>query len=131
VLAPGRLGFDDEVLRLAVALYDALYLTHPRARRQREAGRARVAEFAESCAALGPPRDAGVALARHTVLHNLFRLARTERGVSFWAGAREFRGQDPPARLLRWPRLRRVRIDVERLNWYQAGVSSPVRAVVR
>jgi hypothetical protein len=131
-LAPPPLELDDEALHLAVALYDALFLTHPDARGRSEKARARVAEFAEACARLAPPPDGASLLARHTVLHALFRIVRTDHRVSFWAGAREFRGQPPPKRILRWGRLRRVRVEDHRINWHrQAGLPLAARAILR
>src|SRR5262249_18652524 len=118
---------DQESLRLVVALYDALVLTHPDVRRRSEKARARLAEFAERCAELAPPQGRAELVARHTMVHALFRIARTDHRVSFWAGAREFRGKKPPQRILRWGRLRRVHVDAIRINWHlQAGLPLPV-----
>jgi len=132
VLAPPTLALDEEAVRLAVGLYDALFLTHPDARRHRIGVRQRVAEFAGECAALGAPATRSQLIGRHTVVHNLFRVGRTDHRVSFWVGKREFRGRKPPQRLLRWPGVRRVQVQTVRLNWYrQAGVPAPARQVVR
>jgi hypothetical protein len=131
-LAPPPFELDPDALALAVALYDALFLTHPDARSRSEKARARVAEFAEACARLSPPPDGASLLARHTVLHALFRIVRMDHRVSFWAGAREFRGQPPPKRILRWGHLRRVRVEDHRINWHrQGGLPLPARAILR
>jgi hypothetical protein len=41
-------------------------------------------------------------------------VSRTDRTVRYWAGSRTYLGQPPPRRLLRWPELRRVRVETER-----------------
>jgi hypothetical protein len=51
-------------------------------------------------------------MARHTLLHNLFRLTRNDITVSWWTGRARFQGQKPPARLTTWRAVRRVREDV-------------------
>jgi hypothetical protein len=131
-LQPPPLELDAEALALAVALYDALYLSHPAASHHRSRARARVADFAEAAAQLAPPADRDSLVARHTVVHNLFRIARTDRRVAFWVGTRNFRGQEPPRRLTVWPRLRRVRVDTMRINWYrESGVPPAVHRIVR
>lgn len=56
------------------------------------------------------PRDALAALSRHTFFARLFEITRTDVRVSFWAGSREFLGTKPPARLLVWKDVRRVRV---------------------
>ena len=56
-------------------------------------------------------------LARHTLLANLSHLSRTDVVVDYWAAIEEFRGQRPPRRLLRWPRVRRVRQNARTLSW--------------
>ncbi|HSQ63355.1 MAG TPA: hypothetical protein VLM85_09075 [Polyangiaceae bacterium] len=57
------------------------------------------------------PASVGEALSRHTWLSRLLEITRTDTNVSFWVGKRSFLGQDPPARLLAWPELRRVHVD--------------------
>jgi hypothetical protein len=45
--------------------------------------------------------------------------------VSFWVGKREFRGAEPPARLLKWPDVRRVREERWRVTVVGEAVSDP------
>lgn len=119
VIAPPEPELDDDALRLAAAVQNLLFLLHPGTatlsvtRRRLRA----VAGYAAQLATLGlpdPELDGGRAAARvlaerHSMLHHLFDLGRDDVRVSFWVGKREFRGAEPPARLLKWPDLRRVR----------------------
>jgi len=57
------------------------------------------------------PFDVGEAVARHTWFSRALEITRTDSTVSFWVGKRQFLGQEPPARLLAWPELRRVHVD--------------------
>ncbi len=58
-----------------------------------------------------PPASVGDALSRHTWMARMLEIARTDTSVHFWVGSRQFLGEEPPARLLAWPELRRVRVD--------------------
>jgi hypothetical protein len=107
---------DETSLRLAAAVQDLLFLAHPGAEGAgvRRARLRALSAFAVQLATLAlPPAeslDAPRLLAeRHSMLHHLFDLGRDDVRVSFWVGKREFRGAEPPARLLKWPELRRVR----------------------
>jgi hypothetical protein len=116
LMAPPEPKLDEDALRLAAAMQDLLFLAHPGAgavgvrRRKLRA----LSTFAVQLAALPLPSvddpSAARRLAeRHSMLHHLFDLGRDDVRVSFWVGKREFRGAEPPARLLKWPELRRVR----------------------
>src|SRR5262245_57168353 len=127
---PPRL--DAEALRLAVALHDLLFLFHPRAdaltvrdRRLEE-----VAQFAAALADLPSTKDADALVARHTMLHLLPSLGRTDVQVSFWVGKREFHGEEPPRRLVAWPNLRRVRQERRRVNCFAEAASHPLAGPV-
>jgi hypothetical protein len=88
---------DLEALRLAVAAHDLLFLAHPRAAAVGVRGRlGDIAEFASKLAKLPPTLDADTLVARHTLLHLLPALGRTDVRVSFWVGKREFHGEEPP-----------------------------------
>jgi hypothetical protein len=66
--------------------------------------------------AAGAPRTALDALARHASFSAVLALERTDTLVSWWTGQRWFIGVPVPARLLAWPRLRRVRKQTRRLR---------------
>jgi hypothetical protein len=123
---------DDEALALAAALYDALWLSHPEAQGRSQSRLERVARFAEKCAQVAPAQTRDVMLSRHTMLHNLFHIGRTDRRVRFWAGSRMYLGKEPPARLLAWRSVRRVRVEATHRNWYrETDAPDAVRAIVR
>lgn len=56
-------------------------------------------------------QSAREALSRHTWLARLFEVKRQDTAVSWWTGSREFRGKEPPKRLLLWSDLRRVTVE--------------------
>jgi hypothetical protein len=63
---------------------------------------------------------------RHSMLHHLFDLGRDDVRVSFWVGKREFHGAEPPARLLKWPELRRVREERWRVTVVGEAMADPL-----
>ena len=103
-------ALDEHSLRLAVAAHDLLFLHHPAAGNPAARGNKlrQVAAGAAALARLPRTTDADELVARHTVLHLLPSLSRTDVRISFWAGRQEFHGQEPPARLSAWPSVRRV-----------------------
>ena len=120
---------DDEALKLAVAVQNLLFLSHPAAhgtmvrKRRLEALSAWSAELVQR---LEPAEDARTLVARHSMLHHLFDLGRDDVRVSFWAGKREFRGAEPPARLLKWSTVRRVREERWRVSFLTEAVTDPL-----
>jgi hypothetical protein len=45
---------------------------------------------------------------RHLIARRMFRTTRTDVHVKWWTGSESFYGDEPPARLVAWPSLRRV-----------------------
>ncbi len=119
---------DLEAMRLAVAVHDLLFLFHPRAEglAVRDARLEEVARFAAACARLPDTRDTDALVARHTMLHLLPGLGRTDVEVTFWVGRRQFHGEEPPRRLLAWPNLRRVRQERTRVSCFAEAASHPL-----
>ncbi|MCA9669922.1 MAG: hypothetical protein KC503_30210 [Myxococcales bacterium] len=110
-LYPVNTDVDEETLRIAVGVHNMLFLSHPDAeglwvRKKRVA---EVIAHTRSCLDLGPPPDAATMVARHTLLSGLLSLTRTDTELRFWVGRRFYSGQRPPARLLAWRGVRRVR----------------------
>jgi hypothetical protein len=136
VLTPPEPALDEEALRLAAAMQDLLFLLHPGTnapsvtRRRLRA----VSAYATQLATLPLPdldiddsRTAARVLAeRHSMLHHLFDLGRDDVRVSFWVGKREFHGAEPPARLLKWPELRRVREERWRVTVVGEAMADPL-----
>jgi hypothetical protein len=122
-------SLDEHALRLAVAVQDLLFLAHPDAQSLsvRSARRRKVAEFAAHVATLPAPADLEELVARHSMIHHLFDLGRDDVRVSFWAGRREFRGAEPPGRLLRWANLRRVREERWRVGVVAEASADPLQ----
>jgi len=74
---------------------------------------------------IAPPASVGEALARHSWFARALDVTRSDTRVTWWAGDRTFRGVDPPLRLQRWARLRRVsvsRMPVRLLDVYPLAV---------
>jgi hypothetical protein len=136
VMAPPEPTLDEEALRLAGAMQNLLFLLHPgtnTASVRRSRLRA-VSAYATQLATLPLPdlelddsRSAARVLAeRHSMLHHLFDLGRDDVRVSFWVGKREFHGAEPPARLLKWPDLRRVREERWRVTVVGEAMADPL-----
>ena len=116
---PPSLVLGDDELALAVGLHDALVLAHPDADGTliTDSMRRRIAGAALVMVSQPLTRDRTRVLARHGLLHNLHRLGRADLLVSWWTGRARFYGQQPPARLVAWPGVRRVREDVTRAGF--------------
>ncbi|MDB4967509.1 MAG: hypothetical protein JWN44_3198 [Myxococcales bacterium] len=136
VIDPPEPELDEDALRLAAAMQNLLFLQHPGTqtvsvtRRRLRA----VSSYAAQLATLALPDvdldddrvTARVLAARHSMLHHLFDLGRDDVRVSFWVGKREFRGAEPPPRLLKWPEVRRVREERWRVTVVGEAMSDPL-----
>lgn len=123
VVAPPPMPLDGDALGLALGLYDALCLAHPEVTGKRV--RARVLDTALALVRLPPARDRRALLSRHTLLADVVELSRRDLHVRWWTGKADFRGQAPPARLLRWTGVRRVRTHETHASWHEL-VAEPV-----
>ncbi len=110
-VTPPTLIFDRDELALAAAVHNLFFLAHPRAESVGMASTwtRRVLDSARSYAGRPKSRRRGRVLARHALLHNLFRIRRTDVILTWWTGSATFRGQEPPSRLTAWKSVRRVR----------------------
>jgi hypothetical protein len=110
-------SLDERDWAVLAALNDLLQLTNHHLGGPVTRGRyARVlANLRWLCDRIPAPRDVLGALSRHATFARALELARTDSVVSWWTGSRGFRGEPPPARLLAWPELRRVRVDAHRV----------------
>jgi len=119
LVSPKEPQLDDETVDFGIAVNNLLFLSHPAASGSlvRKSKLARVAEWSVNLVeSHGPPEDAAHLVARHTLLQHLFDLGRDDVRVSFWAGRRDFRGSEPPSRLYRWGKMRRVREERTRVQ---------------
>jgi hypothetical protein len=109
---------DGGVLVLAAFIHDLVAAFHPELPGvfRREAPSKLLEATAQGFAEVPPPATLRAALLRHAWLGDLprFTLMRTE--VRWWTGGRSFVGRAPPARLLAWPDLRRVRRDAREVE---------------
>lgn len=108
-----------DAIVLAAVWHNLLAMTHPdvapRARLRR-----RVREWCESMLEwVGPPRTAAEVAARHGLLARLSEVGRVDTDVTFWAGSARYIGVAPPARLVAWRTLRRVRETKTRVSFYE------------
>jgi hypothetical protein len=105
---------------MAGAVHDLLLAPHPEfqdvlGRR----GRRKLLLGAKSIfAAIPQPVSIREALSRHSLFARIFEIPRTHSFVSWWTGSEKFIGQDPPARLLAWPELRRVNVSKTQHLWF-------------
>ena len=114
VCRPPPFVLEADELALAAGLHNALFLVHPRAEEWSVTDRVRRKIIDTALAQVSQPltRNRTRVLARHALLHNLFHLTRSDVTVSWWTGRARFQGQKPPARLIAWRGVRRVREDV-------------------
>jgi hypothetical protein len=98
---------------LSAAFHDILQAANPIFDAPlRRGSAARILDLAVATIARVPePASVGEALSRHTWLSRIPDVTRTDTDITWWAGARQFRGVDPPERLQAWPHLRRVSVD--------------------
>jgi hypothetical protein len=108
---------DEGDWAVLAALNDLLQLTNHNLAGPLTRGRyARiVANLRWVCDRIAAPRDVLGALSRHATFARALELARTDSAVSWWTGSARFRGERPPARLLAWREVRRVRVDEKRV----------------
>jgi hypothetical protein len=113
VVRPPALILEGDELRLAAGLHDALFLVHPRTEMWSvsERQRRKVAQTALALVSQPLTHNRTRVMARHALLHNLFRLRRSDTLVSWWTGRARFLGQRPSARLTAWKGVRRVRLE--------------------
>jgi hypothetical protein len=132
VARPPALVLDTDELALAVGLHDALVLAHPDADGAlvTDAMRRKIAAAALRMVSQPPSRDRTRVLARHALLHNLLDLGRADITVSWWTGRARFLGQKPPARLVAWKDVRRVREEVTRAGFDELLASPEVAPVM-
>jgi hypothetical protein len=114
VCRPPAFVLEADDLSLAVGLHNALFLVHPRAEVWTVSDRARrrIIDTALSQVSRPLTHNRTRVMARHALLHNLFHLTRNDVTVSWWTGRARFQGQTPPSRLTAWRSMRRVREDV-------------------
>ncbi len=84
-----------------------------------------VANVVWLCERVPPPRDVSAALARHATFARALEIVRTDSTVSWWTGSARFRGETPPARLLAWRELRRVRVDARKVPLADMPIGVP------
>lgn len=115
VVRPPALVLERDELALAAGLHDALFLVHPRAERWSvsDRQRRRIIDTALSLVSQPHSHNRTRVMARHALLHNIFHLTRADTTVSWWTGRARFQGQTPSRRLTAWRGVRRVREDVQ------------------
>lgn len=132
LISPPEPELDEDALRLAAAMQNLLFLLHPGTaalgvtRRRLRAVSAYTAELATLHLPEADEEGARILAARHSILHHLFDLGRDDVRVSFWAGKREFRGAEPPPRLLKWADVRRVREERWRITVAGEAMADPL-----
>lgn len=131
VVRPPPLALGGEELRLAVALHGALVLAHPGTTGLGvKRGRRELAQHSVELARAGPPDGPSATVGRHTLLGRLFELVRVDTQVKWWTGRAEFRGESPPARLLLWRRVRRVKQETTEVGLSEVLAGDESRPVV-
>jgi hypothetical protein len=98
---------------LAATLHDLVQSTHPGfdAAFRRSAPVRLLTIALAALERIPSPTSVGDALGRHTWFARLFEMQRMDTTVRWWVGSSTFLGETPPARLMAWPELRRVRVE--------------------
>lgn len=101
---------DGAEVAMGAALHDILQATHPGfASLFRKNAPTRLLRLAESALMrIHPPSHVSDAIRRHTLFARMFAIERKDVVVRWWTGSATFLGEDPSARLLAWPEVRRV-----------------------
>ncbi len=137
IVKPPACVLDVDELSLAAAVHNLLFLAHPDADgwNMSESKRAKIVACAQSFAARPRSMHRTRVLARHGLLHNLFRIGRTDIRVSWWTGSATYLGQQVPSRLTRWSDVRRVHQEESYVGFRElfqgADVVSVVAALAR
>jgi hypothetical protein len=118
---------DRHEWALAAALNDLLQVTNhelsgigTRRRHQRL-----IESVRDTVRRIPASKTLGEAVARHATFSRVLALARTDTHVAWWTGSADFRGQEPPPRLLAWPGLRNVRVDRQRVALVEMARGTP------
>ncbi len=111
VVRPPALILEADDLYLAASVHNLLFLTHPRVGSWSVTASAerKVLDTALAFAKRPLSGNRTRVLGRHSLIHNLFDIARTDVKLSWWTGSATFVGQKPPSRLTTWRTVRRVR----------------------
>jgi len=98
---------------LAATLHDVVQSTHPGfdSAFRRSAPHRLLTLALAALERVPSPTSVGDALSRHTWFSRLFEMQRVDTTVRWWVGSSTFLGESPPARLMAWPELRRVRVE--------------------
>jgi hypothetical protein len=132
VCRPPPLLLEPEDLALTVGLYNALAANHPRTDSVlvTEKQRRRVLDAALTMVSQPLTQNRQRVLGRHALLHNVFRLERTDVTISWWTGSARYFGQPPPARLTAWRSVRRVQEDVHTVGFDELLATPEVAPVI-
>jgi hypothetical protein len=132
-LYPVDTPLDEVCIGLSAGLHNLLFMSHPDARswRVKTSSRQRLERFTSRWLDQPAPTSDHELVARHTLTANLFLLSRLDVHLSYWAGRRRYLGCQPPTRMLRWGRLRRVHQKTERVDWLESGLSSVQQELFR
>jgi hypothetical protein len=104
---------------LATVWHNLLAMTHPEAT-GRSGLRRRVREWSLAMLEwVGVPRSSHEVATRHAMLARLGEVGRVDTDVEFWAGSARYVGVAPPARLVAWRSLRRVRETKTRVGFFE------------
>lgn len=120
---PGALTGPE--LALLAGVHNLLFMSHPRAGSfgVGARGEEQLQSYTRRLLAQQVPQQDEGLVARHTLLGSLSGLTRVDVELSYWAGSYTFEGRRPPARLLRWRGLRRVREARTTVRWVDTDLS--------
>lgn len=102
---------------LAAALNDLLQCTNPSldglfSRRSSTL----IGKVEQMLGAVPPPDTLREALGRHATFALVLSMERHDKRLTWWCGSQDFRGCEPPERMLLWKKLRRVGVQTARVT---------------
>ena len=117
---------DEECIALAVAIHNLCFLLGRDHLDETRRVISRIASYTARLAQRPDPEDELALCARHAIVGGLRTITRRDVRVRFWAGEQSFRGEPPPARLLRWQSVRRVRQEQTAVSLFDEAQKAPL-----
>ncbi|MBI5536518.1 MAG: hypothetical protein HY898_27600 [Deltaproteobacteria bacterium] len=115
---------------MAAALNDLLQSTNPTLDGAfSKRGPILIGKVEETLRAIQGPGTIREALSRHATFARVLEIVRRDTRVTWWCGSREFRGSEPPARLMKWKNLRRVGTDESTVPMADMSAGTPIAAM--
>jgi len=115
--------FDEDAATILYAIHELFASCHPQAGSFYSRSHTFCEAAEQEVSKLPRSEDPGRVLTRHLLIERAFRVTRTDVHVGWWTGKASFYGEEAPARLLKWPGLRRVNVDRQITPMWKLAIS--------